>query len=157
MKLLGIGLTVVGGYVVAKMLGYDPLAFLEHSMQTTPLVSSPQANDVISTAGATKDLVISAARTGGVSPTSYQSSDIWDYFYQRVRGIPAPSPEDLFPGADRNKMYSIDEWWVAMVKKGMSGLGMIAHFNPYYNPNGQAFGNNLMANGIENLRIIRSN
>ncbi len=147
-SLLGWGLAVGGGYLLLRYLGYDPLSYFTGSTTAavttvgsgTPVnvsgasSSSPQAQTQQATISQsnTKSQVLAALAADKVNVNNYQSSDLFNYYYQKVRGIPAPSPETLFPGVDRNMLHSFDEWWNAMTAQGMSGIGAIANYvNPY--------------------------
>lgn len=144
-KLIGWGLAIGGGYLLLDHLGLIPSTV----PVATGVTTSPQAANPMS--DATKGQLISALAADHI--TGYQSADLYGWYYQKVRGIAAPAPETLFVGADRNKLYSFDEWWSAMVGAGMSGMGIIAHrVNPYWNPiAGQPSFSNLSPNGSEKL------
>ena len=88
-------------------------------------------------------------------PGSYQNVDTWNFYYRSVRGVAGPAPETLFPGVDRNKMYSLAEYWSAMTGAGFSGLGVIAnHVNPYWDrPSNMRAGQNMNPNGMERYII----
>ena len=155
-SLIGWGIAIGGGYILLKSLGYDPLDFIHMASAGTPVVTggtgtstSPQANNPI--ADNTLSQLLSWAKAHGMDTTGLHNTDYWNYLYQMVRGISAPAPEDLFPGVDRGKNYSIAEWWSAMTGKGMSGLGIIANrINPYTSyPLHVPFGSNLQALGSE--------
>jgi hypothetical protein len=151
--LIKYGAIGVGGYFLLRYFGIDLLAGFGTPAAAVVPVSTPQANDAAiqaATAANVKGQVYAASGVSGAS--TLQSVDFWNYYYQKVRGIAGPAPEDLFPGVDRNKTYTIDEWWVAMTGKGFSGMGMIAHHvNPYWNPagGGVGFGRGLTVNGME--------
>lgn len=149
------GLIGVGGYLVLKYLGYDPLTSIEGWFKGTTSVSTagagvpvptgtgttgstPISNPVQSSASqvTTAQAVLAAASADNVDVNSYQTTDLWNWYYQKVRGIAAPSPETLFPGVDRNMKHSFSEWWGAMTSNGLSGvyggMGIIANYvNPY--------------------------
>jgi hypothetical protein len=151
-ELFKYGLIAVGGYFLYEYFYAAPTSVTP--VVTTSAVTNPSA----AIQATTKQLVSNAALNAKVDPTSYQSVDVWNYLYNSVRGIAGPSPESLFPGVDRNKLYSIDEWWSAMTGAGFSGLGVIAnHVNPYWDrPQGIVAGNNVSPNGMEKY-IIRMN
>ena len=154
-----IGLIAGGAYIVSKyVFGFDPLAGLFGTVATPQIATSPQAaNPNAAIQANTKSLVVAAATAGGAAPNSYQTVDVWNYYYNQVRGIPGPAPEQVFPGVDRNKTYSVDEWWNALTGAGFSGIGYIAHrVNPYENWQGTPFGDNLLPTGMEKY-IIRIN
>jgi hypothetical protein len=146
---------VVGGYLGLKYIfGVDLLASFETSTPAVGTTTSPQAATTTNAnAVNTYNLVKAAITSAGVS--GLQTVDVWNYYYQQIRGIPGPAPETLFPNNDRNEKYSMDEWWAAMTGQGFSGLGLIAHHvNPYWNPQGTQFGDNLTATGMEMYRKV---
>jgi hypothetical protein len=71
----------------------------------------------------TRARMFAAARTdpayiaGSGRMTPFQ----WDFYYQAVRGVGAPSPAAL--GLDGNMLLSLDEYWTAATAHGLSGLG----------------------------------
>lgn len=156
--LVKYGAIGIGGYFLLRYFGIDLLSGI-----TTPAVSTvtgtadtPQAanpNAATEQATATTLSLLQAAMTANKQdPTKLYTVDIWNYYYNQVRGVAGPAPEELFPGVDRNKNYSLNEWWTAMSKAGFSGLGLIAHHtNPYWNPagGGVGFGRGLTVNGME--------
>jgi hypothetical protein len=160
--LIKYGAMAVGGYFVLKYFGIDLLNL--GTVAPTAITNTQAANASMTTASpqvaasqaTTLQILQKALIAGKVDPTSYQNSDLWGYYYAQARGIPAAAPEDLFPGVDRNKLYSLTEWWSAMVGKGFSGLGVIAnHVNPYWDrPINMRVGQNLNPNGMEKY-IIR--
>ena len=136
--LIKYGAIAIGGYFILKYMGIDVLSAWDGStVTTTPVTNapvttttSPQAQQLAAAQITTLQLVSNAVTAAKIDPTSYQSVDTWNYYYNQVRGIPGPSPETLFVGVDRNKLYSINEWWTAMTGQGFSGfsgLGTIAH------------------------------
>jgi len=150
MKLLNVALIAGGGYFVLKYLGIDLLSGLEHSMGIIPGTSStatpgvtttPQASGPV-TADIKSLIAAEVSKDDAAGPHNLYSVDVWNYYYKKVRGIDGPSPEDLFPGHDRNTHYSLDEYWGAMAGKGFSGLysyhgmqgmGLVARMNPWVN------------------------
>lgn len=156
---MNIGKTIaiaVGGYLGLKYIfGVDLLASFETAVvPAAGTTTSPQAATVTNAnAVNTYNLVKAAIQSAGVS--GMQTVDVWNYYYQQIRGIPGPAPETLFPSNDRNEKYSMDEWWSAMTGQGFSGLGLIAHhINPYWNPQGTNFGDNISATGMEMYRKV---
>ncbi len=149
--LIKYGAIAIGGYFLYEWLsssGY--LGGATTGVATSPQAANPTNSSSTTNAAATLALVAAAAKAAGTDPSSYQSTDVWNFFYQGVRGVAGPAPEDLFPGVDRNTKHSISEWWGAMSGKGFSGLGMIAHFvNPYHNVSGNPFGDNIAPTGME--------
>src|ERR1017187_10282667 len=158
--LIKYGAIAIGGYFILKYMGIDVLSAWDGSVVTTTTpattTTSPQAQQQTAAQITTLQLVSNAVTAAKIDTTSYQSVDTWNYYYKQVRGIPGPAPETLFVGVDRNKLYSINEWWTAMTGQGFSGfrgLGTIAHYvNPYWNPNGGKR-HNLAANGMEKYVI----
>ena len=160
--LIKYGAMAVGGYFVLKYFGVDllntgvtvnpPVITSTQAVGVQAVTASPQvaASQVTTLQKLQEAIVVS-----GGDPASYQSTDWWNYYYSHTRGIPGPAPEDLFPGVDRNKLYSMSEWWSAMSSKGFSGLGVIAnHVNPYWDrPTNMRVGQNLNANGMEKYII----
>lgn len=109
-------------------------------------------------ANQTLNAVLNAMVAGGEDPTKYHTVDTWNFYYNLVRGVPGPSPEELFPTKPRTQAYSIGEWWTAMTAKGLSGLGVIAYRNPYVNPvQGLHFGSNMRATGFEKASVKFNN
>jgi hypothetical protein len=143
----------LGGYIVLRFLGIDPLALISSMFglttqtaippgtttnannpgtSTNPSTTTNTTNTNNALPPNTKSLVLNAATQYGVGGAgALNSVDTWNYFYNQIRGIPGPAPEDLFPNNDKNQKYSIDEWWAAMTSKGFSGLGQVANLNPY--------------------------
>lgn len=156
------GAMAVGGYFVLKYFGIDllntgvtvnpPVITSTQAANASQPAASPQ---VAASQATTLQLLQKAFLADRGDPTSYQSSDVWGFYYSKARGIPAASPEDLFPGVDRSKLYSLGEWWSAMTAKGFSGLGVIAnHVNPYWDrPTNMRVGQNLNPNGMERYII----
>lgn len=130
-NLIGIGLVGVGGYFLLKYMGVDLFGSTPAPTTTT---TTSTTNGTSSVAQTTKQLIANALVADNQNPNAYHSVDYWNFYYNRVRGVNGPAPEDLFPGADRNKNYSLDEWWAAMAGDGFSGLGVIVpRVNPYLN------------------------
>jgi hypothetical protein len=50
------------------------------------------------------------------------SAQQWGWLYQQVRGVPAPNPEQGWPGQDAIKV-SLDEYIAKMGPLGLAGLG----------------------------------
>lgn len=122
-SLLGVGLVAGGGYFLLKYLGYDPLSFLTPATTTqNNNGTSPQANQQTQTIDATLQSLINTLIDDHQDPASFQSADYWNFYYAKVRGIPGPSPTDLFPTQGSGYKMSITEWWAAMKGKGFSGL-----------------------------------
>lgn len=150
--LIKYGALAVGGFFLYNWLVDNKYI---GAMNLPGVPNSPQGADPTNAtsktnANATLALVAAAAAADKTDPSSYQSTDLWNYYYQGVRGVPGPPPEDLFPGIDRNTKHSISEWWTAMSAKGFSGMGNIAHWvNPYHNPSGNPFGDNIGPTGME--------
>ena len=156
--LVKYGAIGIGGYYLLKYFGID-LLNLPASV-ATGTASTPQANDPNAvkdaTAAATLNGMKALMTTNKFNYSGMTSVDTWNYYYKAVRGVDGPGPEDLFPGVDRNKNYSLNEWWTAMNKAGFSGMGTIAHHvNPYWNPagGGMGFGAGLTVNGMEKYII----
>jgi hypothetical protein len=166
-----IGLIAGGAYLVSKyVFGFDPLAGLFGGSTTitttttgpgTPVntgggtSTSPQGNSP--TAANTLNQVIAAFKASGGDPTSMQTFDTWNYFYQQVRGIAGPDPGQYLSSADRQEKMSVQEWWSFMIGAGFSGMGMIAHrINPYQNVWGTPYGDNLAPLGFEKYAIYRN-
>jgi hypothetical protein len=156
--LIKYGAIGIGGYFVLKyVFGIDLLTSFETPAVSTATASTPQAADPTNAAKAagtatTLELLKQAMVADKQDPTVLHSVDVWNYYYNKVRGVAGPAPEELFPGVDRNKNYTLNEWWTAMSGAGFSGMGMIAHFvNPYWNPagGGVGFGRGLTVNGME--------
>lgn len=146
-SILKYALIAGGGYIALRFMGIDLLSMF-HTVQPPAPPTTPQANNPNSAAANNTKAQVAAAI--GSAANQYQTVDTWNYYYQQVRNLAGPSPETLFPGADRNKKYSIDEWWAAMTGSGFSGLGAIAHWvNPYGNFQGTPFGGNLIPRGAE--------
>lgn len=158
----GIGwmIAIAGGYLVARHFGYDPLSFLSTAggnsvpdTSTSPNNASPGALS----AGTTLAQMINKLKADSVDPNSLQTVDLWNWYYNQVRGIAGPSPESLFAGADRNRKYSLSEYWNAMSSTGFSGMGVIAHHvNPYANPiANRPYGGNAHVNAFETFVVHR--
>jgi hypothetical protein len=155
--LIKYGAIAVGGYFVLKYFGIDllhmggpvPVAITNtQAANASMTTASPQ---VAASQMTTLQKLQKAVIDSNSDPNSYQSSDFWGYYYAQARGIAAAAPEELFPGVDRNKLYSLAEWWSAMVGKGFSGLGVIAnHVNPYwFRPTNVMLGQNINPTGME--------
>jgi hypothetical protein len=50
------------------------------------------------------------------------NGDQWGYGYQVVRGIAPPDPLTMFPGQDRAKLLTIDEYLAGITSSGLSGI-----------------------------------
>lgn len=70
----------------------------------------------------TKTLVGQAA--GGANQLF--TFDQWNWFYERVRGIPGPDPSIYLSAQNRNKTLTLSEWWAFMQAAGLNGLGIVA-------------------------------
>ena len=162
-----IGLIVGGGYLVSKyVFGFDPLASLVAAPVTTTgpgtpvntgggTSTTPQANNP--TLANTVSLVAAAMKKAGNDPTQMYTFDTWNYWYQQVRGIPGPDPNQYLSAANRSENISISEWQGYMQQGGFNGLGLLAHrINPYWNPQGTPEGDNLLANGFEKYAVYRN-
>lgn len=120
-------------------------------------VSTQQPSNT-AVANQTLQAVLNAMVAAGEDPTKYHSVDTWNFYYQLIRGIPGPAPEQLFPNNPRTQTYSIGEWWAAMTGAGLSGIGAIAFRNPYQNPvKGLYFGSNMRATGFEKADVRFNN
>jgi hypothetical protein len=161
-----------GGYVILEILGINPLSMIESVLginttaaTTTAATTSPQASTATSVSSTTNTLalVAAAAQAGRTDPTSLQTVSVWNYYYAAVRGIPGPAGLAV-NGAQQPVGYlcSIQDWWTAMQAAGFSGfgynnfgLGVIANrVNPYANPQGTPFRQNLIPTGYEK-RIVK--
>ena len=155
MKLVG-WLALGGvGVVVLDYLGVIDLPWLNQYI-TPRVATSPQANDPTATAGTTTlEAMAALMLKDGISTTSLQSVNVWNFYYKLARGVVGPAAEDLFPhnaNASTEK-FTMGEWWAGMTAKGFSGLGLIAHYvNPYLNgprTTQHAFGVGLAPTGME--------
>lgn len=150
MKLMNTLLIAGGGYFVLKYLGIDPLASLGSMFSgvTSSIngsndgVSTPQANGPVTVN--IKGMIAAAMTADGMDPNNHLFSvDVWNWYYNKVRGVVGPSPEELFANHERNTNYTLDEYWSAMAARGFSGLysyhgmqgglGVIARMNPWIN------------------------
>lgn len=122
-SLIGFGLLGAGAYFVMKYLGYDPLALIGGGSHTDATQTPSTETQTQQQALTTLQLVANAVVADRQSPNDYHSVDFWNYYYKRVRGVDAPSPETLFPNENRDRNIAIGEWWTAMTGKGMTGLG----------------------------------
>jgi hypothetical protein len=111
-----LGLAAAAGYLLYQY-GLPDFAS-PAAPPVNPAVPEP-APAVVATAP-TRALVLKSA---AVTPDHLYNTDEWNHFYNQVRGIPGPAPEDLFPSQPRERRVTIDEWWAAMQGKGFSGLG----------------------------------
>lgn len=153
-KVIGWGIAAFGGYFVLKAMGYDVLSMLP-SATVNGTATSPQANNPTSAAsGQLITAIFNKIVANKVDPNSYQTVDVWNTFYVMVKNTPGPSPEELFPTQDRNTTMTFGQYAAGLTAKGMSGLGMIAHWvNPYSNVQGTPMGSNLLANGAEKFVV----
>jgi hypothetical protein len=156
--LVKTGLIVGGAYLVSKyVFGFDPLASMfgvattgsgtpvntGGGTSTTPQAVNPQA-------ASTMAALIKQLQASGVDPTSYQTFDTWNFYYQKTRGIAGPDPGTFLTSSTRSELMSLDQWWGYMTSAGFSGMGLIAHaVNPYHNYQGTPFGANVVPNGME--------
>ncbi len=159
--LVKYGLLAGGAYLAAKYFGLLDGVELFHSVGSgTPVntggstTASPQGNDQATLSQDATAVGIAnwiAVHYKDVNIASdLKSVDFWNYAYQSVRGTGGGAPEDLFPGVDRNRLYSFSEWWTASKAKGFSGMGVLARVNPYQNPvAGHNFGDNMRPTGME--------
>lgn len=146
MKLLNLALVAGGGYFVLKYLGIDLLdSFIStvhpNATQVPAVGATPQANGPVTID--IKNMISAAMMADGMNPNTHMFSvDVWNWYYNKVRGVNGPSPEDLFSNRDRNTNYTLDEYWNAMASRGFSGLysyhgmqgmGMISRMNPWIN------------------------
>lgn len=157
-KAIGIGIALFGGYFLLKAMGVDILGSSVPSAtstsSTTPQASTPisQASNQLITA------IYNNIIAAKADPNAYWTVDYWNTFYKAVKGIDGPSPESLFPGVDRNNTYTFSQYAAGLVKQGLSGLGVIAHFvNPYKNFQGTPMGSNLIPTGFEKFIVTRNN
>src|ERR1035437_5937425 len=116
--LIKYGAIGIGGYFVLKyVFGIDLLTSFETPVSTGTASTPQAANPTNAATAASQATTLAAMKTlmaaSGVG-TGLTNVDTWNYYYNKVRGIAGPAPEDLFPGVDRNKLYSLDEWWTAM-------------------------------------------
>lgn len=154
------GLILGGGYLALRYFGIDPLASLGNStVSSAPTSSNAGAGTTSTTADTTTaantlNAVQALMAKSGQDPNSYYTVDVFNYYYNAIRGVPGPDQATLFPGDTPNKQYAISEWWNAMQGKGFSGLGIIANrMNPYWNPKGQPFGSNISAKASERWNV----
>lgn len=88
--------------------------------QTPPGASTNAAGPQLDT----RSLVLSTAEKAlNVTAPPLLNSDQWNYYYSQVRNVPGIDPLLLFPGVDRSKTYTVDEWWSASQARGLSGCG----------------------------------
>lgn len=174
-KALSWLLILGGGYVVLEILGINPITTVEKILgitpsttSTTPTVSTASTTTSVSTTN-TLALVAAAAQAGGTDPNSLQTVSTWNYYFNAVRGIPGPAGLAI-NGAQQPVGYlvSITDWWIAMQNAGFSGLGtfcnklgggimgmgVLAHANPYNNPQGTPFRQNLLPTGYEKNIVV---
>jgi hypothetical protein len=135
------------------LLGINPITTFEKLLGITPTTTDTTttgASTTTSVVSGTLQLVANAAIAAGVNPnTQLFTFDQWNYYYQAVRGIPGPDPKSVV-GYTPGENISITEWWSYMSGSGFSGLGAIGHgINPYANPQGTPFRQNLIPRGIE--------
>jgi hypothetical protein len=160
-KVLGWGIALIGGYYVLKAMGINILGAVPSVSGTVAtggsVATSPQAASPISQG--TNQLIqaiFNKVIASNTNPNNYYTVDVWNTFYVSVKNTPGPAPEDLFPGVDRNTTYNFQQYAAGLVAKGMSGLGVIAHFvNPYTNVQGTPMGSNLVPSGYEKFIIVK--
>lgn len=137
-KLIGLGLIGVAVYY-AWSKGY--LAQWFPSVTGAGTSTTPQANtNTSSTAdnSQTLALIAAAAKADSIDLNSYQTADVWNYYYAKVRNVPGPDPSTMgITNYQPGMKISISDWWAAMNKSGFSGLGLIARTDPYSNPMGR--------------------
>ena len=151
------GLIAVGGYLLYEyFIGSSTTSTTATNTgaTTTGTTSSPQANPNSSLQSATLAAVVAAMTASKVdNPYGFNVVDVYNSYYQGVRGVAGPAPETLgLPNYVTGAKYDITTWWNAMTSKGFSGMGLIAHhINPYITAmqQGSEFGANLVPTGME--------
>jgi hypothetical protein len=137
-----------GGYLLLKYFGVlDGTSSIGSGTST-----SVQAATTTSVASNTMvQNMATYLAANNINPNQYATVDFWNaVVYVPVKKVAGPAPEDLFPGVDRNTTYTFGQYAAGLVSKGLSGLGVIAHYvNPYWNPAGIPMGSYLTANGAE--------
>jgi hypothetical protein len=117
---LKLGLVAVGAYFLYEYFYGTPSASTAASTASTNTATT--STSVAVNQATTLNKVMAAVTADNGDVTSYQSVDFWNFYYNQIRGaMSAPGHEILFPGADPNKQYSINEWWGAMMAAGFSG------------------------------------
>jgi hypothetical protein len=74
----------------------------------------------------TQSLVLAAMAAATPPASGLQTFDTYNFYYNKVRGLPGPDPTPILPPDQRTKLLSADEWWGYMTKAGFNGLGMLA-------------------------------
>jgi len=101
--------------------------------------NGPQTSTQMSTQASSNTLqaVGQAAKSAGTDPTSSQTFDVWNFYYNRVTGKPGPDPSTYLSGAGlgRSALISINTWWSLMGQAGFSGIAFgVNPRNPFYDP-----------------------
>jgi hypothetical protein len=115
--------------LLAKLTGgaiADPNAATSGGASSPPPAGSPPTNPSSPPPAPppTEALVLQSMKDA--NSTGLQTFDTYNFFYNKVRGVPGPDPSAFLPAGQRTKLLSADEWWGYMTKAGFSGLGMLA-------------------------------
>jgi hypothetical protein len=131
LNLVTVGLLAGAGYLLYNYFGL-PDSSSSPAVPPAPPNPATPAPLPPPTPPDIKSLILGQSKIG---PNELRNSDIWNFYYNHIRGVEAPAPEDLFPDVPRRNV-TIDEWWAAMRSKGFSGLrrrglGCCGPVNPY--------------------------
>jgi len=116
MNLLKAGLLAAGGYYLWQWWGTR--GEIPPSQPPGPQPLSPPAMPVLVDV---KAHVREEARRRGFP--ALMTFDEWNWVYQQVRGVPGPDFDAIFPGGNRARRLSVDEWYEAVRIVGLAGLG----------------------------------
>jgi hypothetical protein len=121
--LLKVGLAGLGAYLLFKDQITFALTGKTADAETEAPATQPSAPSV--TPPPTKQLVAAAAASDANLVNGLMEFGRWSVYYRQVRGVEPPPIEDVLPGTDPNKKFSIDEWWAAISQAGLNGLGRL--------------------------------
>ena len=119
--LLKYGALALGAYFLYSKFGSSLAGVIP---QTPNATGTPAQNTVpTSPSGATpiRSLILGAAtKNGEPGPNSF---DVWNYYYQAVRGVSGPPWEATEASKlDRSYKYTVDEYLALTVPKGFGGI-----------------------------------
>src|SRR5579864_7748972 len=133
----------IGGGVLYYLYESGWLSSLSGGLLPAPAAASP----VLSAGGAAASVVhpdtfTLVRQAAGLQPGALQTFDQWNFYYNKVRGIPGPDPSNFLDAAHRSQNLTDSEWWADMQQGGFSGMGEWQRLvrNPTYLPPGQPGG-----------------
>lgn len=118
-------LLLAGGAYVA----YRQFAAAPQTVEATPGTTSgsgggsstpPPAAPPAAPAAPALDLAaVMRAAAGTPNASDRLTFDTWNWYFERVRGVPGPAIEDVLPNTARGYLMTVDEWRAAVSKAGI--------------------------------------